>query len=97
MIFGSSFSKCSAAFSDNVAIAIKPACYSLIIGDLKAYMISGTNNGNKNLTPISLTIFPKQSSATDDKSSNYKQLSSNVVSQSFLSTSVNIFIIINTD
>ena len=78
-------------------MAINPACYSFITGDLKAYIIKGTNNGNKNLTPISLTILPKQSSATDDKSSNYKQLSSNVVSQSFLSTSVNIFININTD
>lgn len=97
IILDNSFSKCSAALSDNVAIAIKPACYSFIIGDLNAYIINGTNIGNKYFTPISLTILPKQSSATLDKSSNYKQLSSNVFSQSFLSTSVNIFININID
>lgn len=69
-MLGNSFSKCSAALSERVAIAIKPACYSLITGDLNAYIINGTNIGSKYLTPISLTIFPKQSSATLDKSSN---------------------------
>lgn len=93
MMWGNSLSKCSDALSLKVAIAINPACCSLMLVDCNAYIICGTNNGNKNLTLKSLTILPKQSSATDEISFNYRQLSSNVDSQSFLSTSVNIFII----
>ena len=96
-MLGNSFWKWSAALSDKVAIAIKPACYSFITGDFNAYIINGTKIGNRYLTPKSLTILPRQSSATLDKSFNYKQLSSKVFSQSFLSTSVNIFIIIRLD
>ena len=67
-------------------IAIKPPCCSLQFADLIDYIIKGTNKGSKNLLVKSLIILPKQSSAAEDKSLTYRQLSSKVLSQSGLST-----------
>lgn len=73
--------------------AIKPLCYSIQLVDRSAYIIKGTNKGNRNLFVKSLIILPKQSSAADDRSLTYKQLSSRVLSQSGLSTVAKHFII----
>lgn len=85
-MFGNSDKKFSLAPSHRVDIAINPPCYSIQLVDFIDYIIKGTNKGNKNLLVKSLIILPKQSSAADDKSLTYRQLSSNVLSQSGLST-----------
>ena len=85
-MLGNSDKKFSLAPSHRVDIAINPPCCSIQFVDFIDYIIKGTNKGNKNLFVKSLIILPKQSSAADDKSLTYRQLSSNVLSQSGLST-----------